>query len=69
MNELIRDVVSPLFDKVFKKLDIIDDNIAKLDQKINNLEKKIIILEHKNSQHITQHNNDHQKHNRTEYYL
>lgn len=55
MNELICDVVLPLFDKVFKKLDIIDDNIAKLDKKLNNLEKKIIILEHKNSQPITTH--------------
>ncbi len=55
MNELIRDVVSPLFDKVFKKLDIIDDNIAKLDKKLNNLETHIIKLEHTNSQPITTH--------------
>ena len=34
MNELIRDIIVPLFDKVFKKLDTLEENITKLDKKI-----------------------------------
>lgn len=68
MNELIRDIVSPLFDKVLNKLTTIEENIAKLDKKLNNLEKQIKDIE----ETTTQHNNDCKKTNKTnktEYYL
>lgn len=45
MNELIRDVISPYFDKIIRKIDNLDDQINNVEKRINNVEKRIIQID------------------------
>jgi uncharacterized protein YdcH (DUF465 family) len=44
MNELIRDAMTPYFEKIIRKIDILDDRISNIEKNIeknSNFEKKI----------------------------
>lgn len=55
MNELIRDNISPYFDKLFKKIDILEDRIITIDNRIDKIEKKIENIENIISEKQTAH--------------
>ena len=41
MNELIRDTVTPFFEKIIRKIDHLEDRITILDKKISHLDNLI----------------------------
>lgn len=41
MNELIRDSITPFFDKLLRKIDTLEDRITNLDKKISHLDTVI----------------------------
>lgn len=41
MNELIRDTITPFFDKVLRKIDHLEDRIEIINNKIDHLDKLI----------------------------
>lgn len=55
MNELIRDVITPYFDKIIRKIELLDDRICNIDIRINKLEQninyKIDFINEKHEQH------------------
>ena len=44
MNELIRDAITPFFEKIIKKIDILESNLSTLNNKITNIENHIKII-------------------------
>ena len=41
MNELIREAITPFFDKLNKKIDTLENHLENLNKKINKIEAKI----------------------------
>ena len=41
MNELIRDTITPFFDKVIRKIDTLEDRITNINKKISHLDTVI----------------------------
>jgi len=53
MECVVRNAVEPLFDKVIRKLAILEDRLDNIDQKINKLDKKINTIQEQLPTHIT----------------